>query len=571
MRSLNLFFVAALHFIYARADFSVFTNDDAYDAAEYGLFPIQTYTSTDLVSPRLNILQSSPECDASLFTFLSPRGGAVSDATATILDQSGHLVWTIGGYDQIYNLMVQEYLGEQYLTFWAGNDAVGGHGAGFYYMLDTSYREVRKIPAAGGLAGDLHDLRITEDGTALITVYEVVTADLTELGKSSQGELWDCLIQEINIATGELIFQWRAAEHYRIADTFKDIGDDGGIGRAFDFFHINSVAKDPKGNYLVSSRYMHTLTYISGETGEIIWILGGKKNMFTDLSDGNATDFAYQHDARFADNFTGVSIFNNAVDDPHPYLAPYSRGLHIKLDEEHMTAELVGEYINPNHVRAVSQGSMQVLENGNVFLGYGNAAAFTEYAANGTVLCDAHFGPQIRFGSAEVQSYRAYKYAWHGWPLTDPEVSILTDTSDNWNFYASWNGATEVDAWILQGASDPEAGEDQWEDLEAITKTEFETQFAILELYPKYLRVLAVDKEDIVLGVSSPLDAAEEKIWSLPPLRLEGNDTWALKFLMAFAALTGVIVGSREAWSIWRSRRKGVHWEQVEQTDIRLD
>jgi hypothetical protein len=381
-----------------------------------------------------------------------------------------------------------------------------------------------KIPAAGGLWADLHDFRITENGTALMTVYEIVTADLTELGKSSEGRIWDCLIQEVNIATGELVFQWRAAEHYRIADTFKDIGDDGVAGRAFDFFHINSVDKDPKGNYLISSRYMHTLTYISGQTGEIIWILGGKKNMFEDLSNGKATDFAYQHDARFTDDFTAVSLFDNAIDDPHPDLAPYTRGQRIKLDQEKMTATLVGEYINPHHIKAISQGSLQVLEDGNIFMGYGNSAAFTEYASNGTVLCDAHFGPQSQFGGGNVQSYRAYKFEWHGWPITNPDVSILKNEQGNWNFYVSWNGATEVDAWILQGASDSEAAEDEWEDLEVMTIIGFETEFPILELYPRYLRVLAVDTEDMVLGVSSPLDAVEEKVClPLPNPRFVSN------------------------------------------------
>lgn len=381
-----------------------------------------------------------------------------------------------------------------------------------------------KIPAAGGLDGDLHEFRITDNGTAMVTVYEVVTTDLTELGKSSEGSVWDCLIQEFNIATGELIFQWRAVDHYRIADTFRDIGGEGGVGAAFDFFHINSIDKDLKGNYLISSRYMHTITYISGETGEIIWILGGKKNMFEDLSGGNATSFAYQHDARFLSDHTGVSLFNNAVLEADPHLAPYTQGLIIKLDEEKMTAELIGEYINPQHIRAISQGSMQVLANGNVFMGYGNAAAFTEYASNGTVLCDAHFGPGVNFGSGSVQSYRAYKYEWHGWPITNPDAALIRDSRGDWDVYVSWNGATEVDAWILQGSSDAEAAEDAWEDIEVLTKTEFESHFSISETYPRYLRVFALDSKDTVLGMSSPLDAIEEKVCSpLPKPRFMSN------------------------------------------------
>jgi hypothetical protein len=116
------------------ADEDVFHNDPEYDATAYGFYPVQKYKTTDVVSPRINVLQSSSKC-SDLYTMLTPRGGMVSEASASILDNKGHLIWTVGGYNQIYNLLVQEYNGEQYLTFWAGNDAVGGHGAGFYYMV----------------------------------------------------------------------------------------------------------------------------------------------------------------------------------------------------------------------------------------------------------------------------------------------------------------------------------------------------------------------------------------------------------------------------------------------------
>lgn len=118
------------------ADEDVYHNDQAFDAAEYGVYPVQRYSSTNIVSPCLNVLQASSECDSQLYTFLTPRGPLTSEPTATILDHNGHLIWTAGWQgQQIYNLMVQEYRGENYLTFWAGNDAVGGHGAGLYYMV----------------------------------------------------------------------------------------------------------------------------------------------------------------------------------------------------------------------------------------------------------------------------------------------------------------------------------------------------------------------------------------------------------------------------------------------------
>lgn len=130
---MKLFALFCLYY-FVVADQDAFQNDEEYDASAYGLYPVEQYKTTDIISPRINLLQSDPKC-SDLYTMLTPRGGVVPEASAMILDRNGRLVWTVGGYNQIYNLLVQEYNGQQYLTFWAGNDAVGGHGAGFYYMV----------------------------------------------------------------------------------------------------------------------------------------------------------------------------------------------------------------------------------------------------------------------------------------------------------------------------------------------------------------------------------------------------------------------------------------------------
>lgn len=117
-------------------------NDRAYDDEVYGKYPKQEYMSTPIIAPQVNVLQWSPECDISKYTFLAPRGSSVPEAQITILDHQGHLVWT-RGWDgqQLYNLRVQQFQGEDYLTFWAGDDTVGGHGAGMYYMVSSEPRE----------------------------------------------------------------------------------------------------------------------------------------------------------------------------------------------------------------------------------------------------------------------------------------------------------------------------------------------------------------------------------------------------------------------------------------------
>lgn len=111
-------------------------NDFGFDVEAYGFHPVQRYRSIGLEAPLLNILKSSPKCESELYTMMSPRGGFVAQPQVTILDNEGHLIWTTPWRDQqLYNLMVQEYRGEKYITFWGGDDTVGGHGAGKIFMV----------------------------------------------------------------------------------------------------------------------------------------------------------------------------------------------------------------------------------------------------------------------------------------------------------------------------------------------------------------------------------------------------------------------------------------------------
>lgn len=49
---------------------------------------------------------------------------------------SGSLIWTPGPeFGQVYNFQVETYRDQQYLTFWSGDNSVGGHGAGAYFMV----------------------------------------------------------------------------------------------------------------------------------------------------------------------------------------------------------------------------------------------------------------------------------------------------------------------------------------------------------------------------------------------------------------------------------------------------
>lgn len=99
-----------------------------------GPFPLQHYSSAGLSGPILNYWEKSVACDDGLYTFIAPRGEAVRHSGPMILDNQGHLVW-FKEYKTTYNANVYTYKGQRYLTFWAGDDQVRGHGEGTLYMV----------------------------------------------------------------------------------------------------------------------------------------------------------------------------------------------------------------------------------------------------------------------------------------------------------------------------------------------------------------------------------------------------------------------------------------------------
>lgn len=194
---------------------------------------------------------------------------------------------------------MQHYKDEAFLTFWAGNDAVGGHGIGEYYMLDQKYNEKYRIKAANSLGGDLHEFTITPQNTALITIYQAIVVDISSAGsRRGRAWIWDSMFQELDIETGEAIFEWRASDHIPIKNSYTTMNS-ATQGDPWDVYHMNSVEKDELGNYLISVRFLRAMIYIDGKTGEVLWQLGGKDNSFTDLSKGKATNCKQIEDGQY--------------------------------------------------------------------------------------------------------------------------------------------------------------------------------------------------------------------------------------------------------------------------------
>ena len=420
-------------------------------------------------------------------------------------------------------------------------------------QLDSSYEVYKIVTPANGLVGDLHEFKITEQGTAMMTSYEAVQTDLSTFGIIGEGWIYDSVFQEIDLETGKLIFEWHASDHYSVEESYHNPGEAGKTSdNAWDFFHINSISKTDEGNYIISSRYMFTVTCISPK-GDILWILGGKRNYFTDLSEGAASNFSWQHDARWlgsVGNVHTITVFDNGKFDRWSPNADYSRGLMISLDVENWTAEVLHTYIEPHHALAPSQGSVQMLPetNNNVFVGWGYYSAYTEFSLEAEVLCNVHIAPEIFFNLGWVKSYRAFRTSlWHGYPKTQPSVSLK---SSDKTLYVSWNGATDVSSLILQGSdSDSDSDlhfshSDTFTNLSTTPKTKFETQITVTKETPQYIRIAALDASGKILGYSEPMD------------RTKGNIPFWDGFVGTLFLVLGMIIGVAVPYYIYLRRRR---------------
>jgi outer membrane protein assembly factor BamB len=124
-------------------------------------------------------------------------------------------------------------------------------------------------------------------------------ANLTLLGLSAHQQVVVGVVQEIDIKTGKLLFQWVSSDHVPYSDSHAPMPQPG---QPWDWFHINAVHLDTDGNLLISSRFTWTIYKVNLRTGTIMWQLGGKHSTFAvKAAPGQKLDsadeiFAFQHD-----------------------------------------------------------------------------------------------------------------------------------------------------------------------------------------------------------------------------------------------------------------------------------
>jgi hypothetical protein len=386
--------------------------------------------------------------DSSGLVFVAPSAGA-SQYGPMLVDDRGELVWfhplpRSTGADPYAatNFQSQVYQGAPVLTWWQGSVILtGGYGKGECVLMDSSYREITKVRTGRGLDTDLHEFVLTPSGTALLTAYRMEEADLRSVGGPARGPLLNSLFQEVDVATGAVLFEWDARQHVELTESYLAWSPSAGL---FDFFHINSIDVDDDGNYLICSRHTWTVYKIDRATGEVIWRLNGKKSDFQIESDAQ---FSFQHHARHQPG-SRISLFDDGGGPPD--IDARSRGMVLQLDPAARSATLVHEYLPDPAYLSTSQGGVQVLPNGNVFVGWGSEPYWSEYTPDGRLLFDA------RLPDGAV-SYRAFRFPWTGRPAERPAAAAEPTEQGTVVVSMSWNGATQVARWTIRsgGPSGP--------------------------------------------------------------------------------------------------------------------
>jgi hypothetical protein len=387
--------------------------------------------------------------------------------------------------ERAYDVRVQRYHGRRVLTYWLGTTGVNpGSGVGDDYIINQHYKVIRVVRGHGrGCQADQHEFLLTPGNSAIIECYEVTHADARSVGGAANQAVVDCVVQEINLATGKVVFEWHSLDHVPLGDSEKPVP--AKAHKLWDYFHINSVTVDSDHNLIISSRHTWTVYKVDRHTGKVIWRLGGKRSSFTI---GRGAAFSWQHDAEPIGN-NGYRIFDNAWnhDRDTPKTHPVSRVLTIRLNLARHTATRLAKLIYPvGTLLAGSQGNSQALPGNHLLVGWGAANHISEFDARRNMRFDAHFRNRY-------DTYRAYKSRWVGTPDTGPALRVSAPGGVR-QVDAAWNGASTVARWRVLGG--PAPGK-----LHRVASTPwngYDTAFR-LSRWPAYLRLAAIDSHGNVI------------------------------------------------------------------------
>ena len=397
-------------------------------------------TRPDLQPPAITT-SVDPAQPAPGYIFAAPYAGAGQNGPM-IFDDSGNLIWfhPLRFGTEATNLQVEQDEGQPVLTWWQGYIPPQGFGDGEEVIMNNAYQVIKRVQAGNGYSVDLHEFHIMPNDTALLTVFNPIHCNLAAIGGPQDGAVTDSIYQELDLKTGLVRKEWHSLDHVGLAESYSSPVGSSTVW-PFDYFHMNSIDVLEDGKTLMSARNVWALYELDTRTGQIVSKVGGKSSSVK-LDQGTAT--AYQHDATELPSGR-ISIFDNGA---VPKVHSQSRAIVVAVNAQTHTETLVAQYEHPTPLLADSQGNMQVLSDGDVFVGWGAQPYFSEFNSAGKLIYDAQM-------PSSDQSYRAYRFEWSGDPKVSPAIATSSKSHKSpVTVYASWNGATSVASWrVMAGSS----------------------------------------------------------------------------------------------------------------------
>ncbi|OGU59010.1 MAG: hypothetical protein A2X64_03890 [Ignavibacteria bacterium GWF2_33_9] len=282
---------------------------------------------------------------------------------------------------------------------------------GTIFLIDTNYNVIRSYKDTFSLYNRVkyyahYDLM--PNGNTQTVLYNFKYEDMSKHFPNGEpnGAILQALIQELD-KDNNVVFQWKSSDYIPVSKTQDPPAPN------IDYFHPNSMAQDMDGNILICARDLCAIYKINRNTGEIMWVLGGKDNEFKFIgeNESNAPNyFSYQHDIRVLPN-GNITIFDNG----RQHNPQYSRAVEYKLDQDARTCTMVWEYRHEPDYYADQHGSCQRLMNGNTFIAWGT------YSMNGLTAAteitpDNKVAMEFKFPEG-LESQFIYRYQWPVCPV----------------------------------------------------------------------------------------------------------------------------------------------------------
>lgn len=468
-------------------------------------------TRPDLKAPKWNVTVYHPELVSPGYWFVGPYPELRGKEEETdswvgphIYDGEGELIWS--GAEMFENgkdtmsFQIHNVRGEDLMTAldWSTGEGV---------IFDNHYEIRETIDIYGGKRPNAHEFHFVQDGKKALVIktrYETASRDESKALGLETGEChvdWDG-IEEYDTSTWETTWEWSSSGRvflnestYNAAPVEKRC-DRSHLG--WDFMHCNSIDKSVNGDYFLSCRHTNTIYKISHQDGSIIWRLGGE---MSDFDQGDLV-FGRQHNIRIReenDTHTIISFLDNAKgQDEAPPSHEFSRGLLLALDEMNLKSTVLKAIDHPDLGYAPKRGNYQVLPNDNIFMGWSTKSLHSEHTSDGTMVM------QARMLAGWLGSYRNYKFAFVGLPLSSPDIHSAAYGQEDSNeartvIHVSWNGASEVATWrfykTIQNGKVKEL-------LGTRARHGFETSMEV-EGYASFIQVEGLDIKGEVLGTSA--------------------------------------------------------------------